>query len=97
MRLKSGVSMGTSLEIISRPEMVNTLPWTDAGDRDELRHSLNRLSTDDQGEIRQDGDCPFCGEPLDTVEIRPMVGGRLIRELCMECGTTVEQYWTGTC
>ena len=96
MRLMSGASIGTSLEIITRPEMVNTLPWTDTGHRDELPHSLNRLSTDDQDEIRQDGDCPFCGEPLDTVEIHPMVGGGLIRERCMECGTTVEQYWMGT-
>jgi hypothetical protein len=97
MRLKSGVSMGTSSEIITRSELVNTLPWMNARERDESPHGLNRLSTDDQGEIRQDGDCPFCGEPLDTVDIHPMVGGRLIRERCTECGTTVEQYWTGTC
>jgi endogenous inhibitor of DNA gyrase (YacG/DUF329 family) len=97
MRLKSGVSMGTSLAIVTRPGMVNKLPWTDAGDRDESPHNLNRLSTDDQNEIRQDGDCPLCGEPVDTVEIHPMVGARLIRKRCTECGTTVEQYWTGTC
>lgn len=72
--------------------MVNTLPWTNARERDESPHSPNRLSTHDQDEIRQDGDCPFCGEPLDTEVIHPMVGGRLIRGRCTECGTTVEQY-----